>query len=204
MRKFNAMLVALAGGLVSLPVWSADTYTIDPRHTFPSYEISHSGWSTQRGRFDKTSGKIVLDRAGKTGSVDVTIEVASLNTGVDKLNEHLTSEDFFNAAKFPTMTFKASKIVFNGDSPASIPGEFTLLGVTKPATLTVTRFSSAFRSKYSTVTVFARRTDWNSSGKLRQPSSPSCVPLRSRITGLMQTASASLFSGLPLGLMTVI
>lgn len=141
MRKCNAMIVALAGGLASLPVWSADSYSIDPRHTFPAYEISHFGWSTQRGRFDKTSGKIVLDRAGKTGTVDVTIEVASIDTGVDKLNEHLASEDFFNAAKFPTMTFKASKIVFNGDSPASIPGELTLLGVTKPATLTVTRFS---------------------------------------------------------------
>ena len=141
MRKFNAMIVALAGGLVSLPVWSADSYSIDPRHTFPSYEISHFGWSTQRGRFDKTSGKIVLDRTAKTGSVEVTIDVASVDTGVDKLNEHLVSEDFFNAAKFPTMTFKATKIVFNGDTPASVPGEITILGVTKPATLTISRFS---------------------------------------------------------------
>jgi polyisoprenoid-binding protein YceI len=141
MRKFNAVFVALAGGLASLPVWSADSYSIDPRHTFPIYEISHFGWSTQRGRFDKTSGKIVLDRTAKTGSVDVTIDVGSVDTGVDKLNEHLLSEDFFNAAKFPTITFKASKIVFSGDTPASVPGEITILGVTKPATLSISRFS---------------------------------------------------------------
>jgi polyisoprenoid-binding protein YceI len=141
MRKFNTMIVALAGGLVSLPAWSADSYTIDPRHTFPIYEISHFGWSTQRGRFDKTSGKIVLDRAAKTGSVDVTVDAASVDTGVDKLNEHLASADFFNVAKFPTIVFQASNIVFDGDTPASVPGEITILGVTKPATLTITRFS---------------------------------------------------------------
>ena len=141
MPKLIAAAVALAAGLMSLPVWAADTYTIDPRHTFPTYEISHFGWSTQRGRFDKTSGKIVLDRTAKSGTVEVTIDTASIDTGVEKLNEHLSSEDFFNVAKHPTITFKASKIVFSGDSPSSVPGELTILGVTKPATLTITRFS---------------------------------------------------------------
>jgi polyisoprenoid-binding protein YceI len=141
MHKLSATIVAIAGGLASLPVWAADSYSIDPRHTFPIYEISHFGWSTQRGRFDKTMGKIVLDRAAKTGSIEVTIDVASVDTGVDKLNEHLLSEDFFNAAKHPTMTFKASKIAFNGDTPGSVPGEITIMGVTKPATLSVLRSS---------------------------------------------------------------
>jgi polyisoprenoid-binding protein YceI len=141
MPKLTVAAVALAAGLIALPVWAADTYSIDPRHTFPTYEISHFGWSTQRGRFDKTSGKIVLDRAAKSGTVEVTIDTASIDTGVEKLNEHLSSEDFFNVAKHPTITFKASKIVFSGDSPSSVPGEITILGVTKPATLTVTRFS---------------------------------------------------------------
>jgi polyisoprenoid-binding protein YceI len=141
MPKLNAAAIALAAGLISLPVWAADTYNIDPRHTFPTYEISHFGWSTQRGRFDKTSGKIVLDRSAKSGTVEVSIDTASIDTGVEKLNEHLSSEDFFNVAKHPTITFKASKIVFSGDSPSSVPGELTILGVTKPATLTITRFN---------------------------------------------------------------
>lgn len=141
MPKLTVAAVALAAGLISLPAWAADSYSIDPRHTFPTYEISHFGWSTQRGRFDKTSGKIVLDRAAKSGTVEVTIDTASIDTGVEKLNEHLSSEDFFNVAKHPTITFKAAKIVFSGDSPSSVPGELTILGVTKPATLTVTHFS---------------------------------------------------------------
>jgi polyisoprenoid-binding protein YceI len=141
MQKLNAVVVVLAGSLVSLPLWAADTYVIDPAHTHPSYEISHFGWSTQRGRFDKVSGKITLDRAGKTGSADVIIDVASVSTGVTKLDDHLKSEDFFNVAKYPTVTFKATKITFNGDEPASVPGEITILGVTKPATLTVTHFT---------------------------------------------------------------
>lgn len=141
MQKLNAAVVALASGLVSLPALAADSYTIDPGHTHPSYEISHFGWSIQRGRFDKVSGKITLDRTGKTGTADVTIDVSSLSTGVGKLDDHLKSEDFFNAAKYPTLTFKASKIVFNGDTPGSVPGEFTMMGVTKPVTLTVQHFS---------------------------------------------------------------
>jgi polyisoprenoid-binding protein YceI len=141
MQKFNTAILALAAGLVSAPAWAADSYTIDPRHTHPSYEINHFGWSTQRGRFDSVTGTITLDRAAKTGSVDVNIDVSSVSTGVGKLDEHLKSEDFFNAARYPTITFKASKIAFNGDAPASVPGEITIQGVTKPATLTVTHFS---------------------------------------------------------------
>jgi polyisoprenoid-binding protein YceI len=141
MPKLSTAAAALAAAVASLPLWAADSYTVDPRHTFPVYEISHFGWSTQRGRFDKTSGKITLDRSAKSGTIEVTIDTTSIDTGVEKLNEHLSSEDFFNVAKYPTITFKAAKIVFSGDAPASVPGELTILGVTKPATLTVTRFS---------------------------------------------------------------
>lgn len=136
----NRLFLALLGAVLASPAFAADSYTIDPSHTHPSYEIIHFGWSIQRGRFDAVSGKLALDRVAKTGSVDVTIDVSSISTGVAKLDEHLKNEDFFNVAKFPTMTFKAPRMVFNGDSPASIPGELTLLGVTKPTTLAVTRF----------------------------------------------------------------
>lgn len=141
MRNFETAIVVLAAGLSSTPVWATDSYTIDPGHTHPSYEINHFGWSTQRGRFDHVSGTITLDRAAKTGSVEVTIDASSVSTGVGKLDEHLKSEDFFNVGKYPTITFKASRIAFNGDVPASVPGQITILGVTKPATLTITQFS---------------------------------------------------------------
>ena len=143
MRTYRVAIAALAGALISLPAWAVDSYTIDPNHTHPGYEISHFGWSTQRGRFDKATGKITLDRAAKTGSVDVVIEVASISTGVAKLDEHLKSEDFFNAAKYPNITFKSKSVHFSGDKPASVDGELTILGVTRPVTLTINAFQCA-------------------------------------------------------------
>jgi polyisoprenoid-binding protein YceI len=137
------LLIAALGTALSAPALAADSYTIDPRHTFPMYEISHFGWSTQRGRFEKATGKITLDRAAKRGTVEVSIDVASVHTGVDKLDEHLRSEDFFNATKHPTMTFKSKQVNFGGDKPASVDGEFTMLGVTRPLTLTIDTFHCA-------------------------------------------------------------
>ncbi len=133
----NRLLIAALGAALAAPALAADSYTIDPRHTFPMYEVSHFGWSTQRGRFQSVSGKITLDRAAKRGTLDVTIDVASVSTGVQKLDEHLRSEDFFNAAQHPTRTFKSRQVNFSGDKPASVNGELTMLGVTKPLTLTI-------------------------------------------------------------------
>lgn len=124
----------------AVPAFASETYVIDPGHTIPTYEISHLGFSTQHGRFDATSGTVVLDRAAKAGSVDIAIDTKSLSTGVPKLDQHLRSEDFFNVEKFPTMIFKSDKVNFNGDQVASVDGKLTLLGVTKPVTLTVTHF----------------------------------------------------------------
>jgi len=133
-------LLTLLPALVPLPVSAADSYTIDPRHTHPSYEINHFGWSTQRGRFDSVTGTINLDRDAKTGSMEVSIDANSISTGVDKLDEHLRSPDFFNVAKYPSIAFRATKVEFDGDVPASVPGELTILGVTRPATLTIAHF----------------------------------------------------------------
>src|SRR5215510_3742541 len=141
MQKLCAAILSLSAGALSAPAVAVDTYSVDLGHTHPSYEIDHFGWSTQRGRFDNVTGTIVLDRAAKTGSVDVRIEVSSVSTGVAKLDEHLKSEDFFDAAKYPTINFKASKIAFSGDAPVSIPDEITILGVSKPLALNVTHFS---------------------------------------------------------------
>jgi polyisoprenoid-binding protein YceI len=139
----HKLLIAALGTVFTVPVFAADSYTIDPGHTHPSYEISHFGWSTQRGRFDRVTGKITLDRAAKSGTVDLSIDAASVSTGVPKLDEHLRSEDFFNVAKYPAMTFKSDQVTFSGDSPAAVNGEFTLLGVTKPVTLTIKAFHCA-------------------------------------------------------------
>lgn len=134
-------LMAAAVGAVGVggTAFAADSYTLDTGHTFPRFEINHFGFSTHHGQFNKTAGRLVLDRAAKTGSIDITVQTASIGTGDPKLEEHLRSPDFFNVEKFPTMVYKAKTIKFNGDVPASADGELTLLGVPRPLTLTISR-----------------------------------------------------------------
>jgi len=138
MHKYLAPL-ALSAALAT-PAFAADNYTIDTRHTFPVFEISHLGFSTQHGRFDKTSGKITLDLAAKSGSVDLNVDTTSLDMGFDAWKEHFSADGFFNTEKFKTMTFKSDKLIFEGDKVVAAEGEFTLLGVTKPLKLTVSNF----------------------------------------------------------------
>jgi polyisoprenoid-binding protein YceI len=127
--------------LVAGSAWAApETYTIDSTHTFPSFEVSHLGFSTQRGRFNKTTGSIVLDRAAKKASVDISIDANSISTGLEKLEAHLRAEDFFDVTKYPTITFKSTGAKFKGDKLAAVSGDLTLHGVTRPITLTVTSF----------------------------------------------------------------
>jgi polyisoprenoid-binding protein YceI len=128
---------------VSLPAFALDSYTIDPQHSFPSFEVDHLGFSNLRGSFYATSGKIVLDPAGKGGSVDATIDVSSVTTGFPKRDEHLKSADFFDVAKYPTMMFKSSKLKYNGSNLVGVDGDLTMHGVTKPVSLTVTKFHCA-------------------------------------------------------------
>ena len=140
MKKI-ALVVALSS--LSAGVFAApETFNIDPTHTAPRFEYSHLGYSTQQHRFDKTAGKIVIDRAAKTGSVDVTIDTKSVNTGYATFNEHIQGEDFFDTAKFPAITFKSSMVKFKGDVPVAVEGNLSIKGVTKPVTLTVTSFHS--------------------------------------------------------------
>ena len=129
-------LSSLAGGACAAP----ETFTIDPAHTSPRFEYSHFGYSNQIHSFDKTSGKIVLDRAARTGSVEVAIDAKSVNTGFALLNEHIQDADFFDTAAYPTITFKSTHVKFKGDKPAAVEGELTVKGVTRPVTLTVTSF----------------------------------------------------------------
>ena len=133
-------VLAIAAFLSPAAFAAPETYVIDNNHTLPRFEYNHLGFSTQISRFDKTSGKILLDRTAKTGSVDVTIDAKSVNTGIPLFNEHIQGEDFFDTAKYPTITFKSSNLKFDGDKLAAVEGELTVKGVTKPVTLTVTSF----------------------------------------------------------------
>lgn len=136
------VILALAA-LIAAPVYAADNYKVDPNHTWPVFEVNHLGFSTQRGRFNKSSGTVTLDLAAKKGSVDLTIETASIDMGFDKWDEHMKNEDFFNVKYFPTMRFTSDKLVFDGDKVVAAEGRFTLLGVTRPLTLTVSNFRCA-------------------------------------------------------------
>ena len=140
MKKL-VLAVALAS-LSAAAVAAPETFNIDSGHTLPRFEYNHLGYSFQQHRFDKTSGKIVLDRAAKTGSVDVTIDTKSVNTGYALFNGHIQAEDYFHTEKYPTITFKSTAVKFDGDKPVAVDGNLTIKGVTKPVTLTVTNFHS--------------------------------------------------------------
>jgi polyisoprenoid-binding protein YceI len=138
--KIKHLIVALAA-LGATSAFAADTYTIDPNHTYPSFEADHfGGLSTWRGKFTKTSGTIVVDRAAKTGSMDITIDAATLDFGHEKMNTHAKSAEMFDVEKFPTATFKSNSIKFKGKNPVAVAGELTLHGVTKPVTLAINKF----------------------------------------------------------------
>ena len=131
-----ALFAALATSAIAAPV----TYNVDGSHTFPRFSYSHFGLSTQLSSFKNTSGKVVFDAQAKTGSVDITIDMKSVNTGFEDFNGHIQGEDFLDTAKFPTASFKSTKVTFEGDKPKSIDGVLTIKGVSKPVTLTVTSF----------------------------------------------------------------
>ncbi len=117
------------------------TYAIDPTHTFATFEIGHFGTSTNRGRFDKKEGTIQLDKAGKTGKVELTIDVASVNTGTAAFDKHLQGTDLFDTAKYPTAKFVADKFSFNGDKVTEVAGTLTLMGKTNPVVLKASQFN---------------------------------------------------------------
>src|SRR4249919_3389270 len=136
--QIAAFLVTAA---LALPVAAADSYTVDPAHTYPNFEINHLGFSTMHGRFGATTGKITLDAAARSGSIEITIDATSIDTGHAKRDAHLKSEEFFNVGKFPTLAYKATKLKFDGDKLTGADGELTLLGVTKPVSLALTSFN---------------------------------------------------------------
>jgi polyisoprenoid-binding protein YceI len=132
-----ALPALLAGAALAEPV----TYQVDPAHTYPSFEADHfGGVSTWRGKFTKTSGTIVLDREKATGTVEITVDPASIDFGNPKLDEHVKSPEMLDVAKYPTATYKGKLTGFKNGLPTQVEGEFTLHGVTRPLQLTINSF----------------------------------------------------------------
>ena len=169
MQKLTRLTAALILATVAAaPALAApETFAVDSTHTFPRFSYNHLGYSIQMSRFDKATGTVTLDKAAKTAAVDIVIDTKSVNTGSATFNEHIQGEDFLDTAKYPTATFKSTKVNFEGDKPASIEGNLTLKGITKPVTLTVTSFHAMPHPMMkkdaigANATTKVKRTDFN-------------------------------------------
>lgn len=137
----KTLIAGIFASLIAAPVLAApQTYVLDPTHSFPRFSYDHMGFSKQILRFNKTTGTVVLDKQAKQANVDVTIDMTSIDTGFDEFDTHIQGADFLDTAKFPTATFKSTKVNFEGDKPVSIDGNLMIKGISKPVTLTVTSF----------------------------------------------------------------
>jgi polyisoprenoid-binding protein YceI len=169
MKTISRLITTLAlSAAVVAPAFAAPvSYGVEANHTFPRFSYTHLGFTTQQSRFDKTTGTVVYDKEGRTGSVDITIETNSVSTGSTLFNQHIQAEDFLDTAKYPAVTFKSTKVNFEGDKPVSIEGDLTMKGITKRVTLTVTRFLAAPHPIQKKDTIGAdaytivKRTDFN-------------------------------------------
>lgn len=141
----SKIAIGLLAAILPLAAAGApESYTIDPIHSFPYFEVDHLGYAKMRGRFDGTTGKFTIDRQAKTASLELQVPTKTVTTGDDdrgtrarSRDEHLRTPDFLNVAEFPAMTYKATKVTFKGEDPAVIEGQLTLLGVSRQLTLTV-------------------------------------------------------------------
>lgn len=136
----NRLALAIVLGAIVGPAFAADTYIIDPAHAPAQFDIARMGFSSQRGSFKKTNGKVTLDLVNRTGSVDFTVLTGSIDMGSPAWTSHLSDEGLFNVKKFPTMHFKSEKLIFEGETVVAAQGQFTMLGVTKPLTVKVSGF----------------------------------------------------------------
>lgn len=142
MKKMKKLVVALLGSLFLASAFAVvDVYERDPDHTFAWFEFNHLGYSTQRDRFDKVDATITLDLDNQVGSVEVSIDVQSISTGSLLFDQVLRSDMFFDAERFPVITFKSSRLSFGKlDDVTAVEGNLTVKGITRPVTLTVTHF----------------------------------------------------------------
>jgi len=141
-QRYKRAAALFGAALVAAPAVAQEVYVLDAKHTAPMFEVTHIGFSQQRGLFGSTSGKVTIDRTAKKGAIDVSIATASL-VMAPSLQNLVKSDEFLNVEKFPTMTYKSADLVFDGDNLVGANGEFTMLGVTKPVALKVTSFKCA-------------------------------------------------------------
>jgi len=141
-KSLTTSLLAGSFFFISMQTAAAaeQTFIIDSTHTFPNFSYSHFGLSTQHSKFSNTQGTVVLDTEKRTGKVDVTIDMTSVQTGFDVFDEHIQSEDFFNTAKYPTATFKGDRVTIEDDKPVAVSGVLTIKGISKEVTLDITNF----------------------------------------------------------------
>jgi polyisoprenoid-binding protein YceI len=137
-----ALAAAVIGlGAATSALAAATSYELDPSHTWVVYEIVHFGTSTNRGRFPVKSGKAQIDVQAHTGQLEVTIDTSAPASGVPALDGMMQGERLFRSNEFPTARFVATDMRFDGDKPAEVRGDLTLLGVTLPVTLKSQRFN---------------------------------------------------------------
>jgi polyisoprenoid-binding protein YceI len=135
-------LVALLGcGMAASAQAEMASYAIEPTHTSVLFEILHNNTSTLRGRFDKKEGSVEFDRAGKAGRADITVDIASLDTGLAAFTKNLLDKNFLNLAAAPTARFVGDKFVFDGDKVKEVSGQMTILGKSVPVTLRAVHFN---------------------------------------------------------------
>ncbi|RDY65393.1 YceI family protein [Lysobacter soli] len=140
-KPFPQLLLAAALSLSAAATVAAPAvYEIDPAHTFPSFEADHMGISVWRGKFDRSSGEITLDREKQSGSVNVVIDTASVDYGLDAMNTEARKDTLLDTTKFPQATYKGTLADFRDGAPTRVKGELTLHGVTRPVDLTIRRF----------------------------------------------------------------
>ncbi len=136
-----AFIPLVAAALALSSAAHATTYTIDPAHTFVTFEIDHLGTTTNRARFDKKEGSVTLDRAARTGKAEIVVDVTSVDSGTPQFDKHLQSVEILKAAQFPTAKFVSDKFSFNGDKVTEISGTLTIAGKSNPVVLKADRFN---------------------------------------------------------------
>lgn len=168
-----------------------EKYIYDPLHTQILFSVNHLGYSNSTGKFNKFSGGFTFDQEKpETSQAEITIDVNSIDMDSDAWEKHLKSPDFFNTEKFPTITFKSTKVVKTGEKTADMTGDMTLLGVTKPVTLNVTFNKAAtFPMNKNYVAGFSlsgklKRSDFGMTGSL--PMVGDDVTLSIQVEGIRQ------------------
>jgi polyisoprenoid-binding protein YceI len=190
----RVLVVAFAIAMAVPALAAEESYVIEPVHSQPQWETRHIGMSPQRGSFGKVSGKVMLDREAKKGSIDMTIDATSIRTFDGRLDAIVKGERFFNVEKFPTLTFKSDKFTFDGDRVVQVDGDLTMIGVTKPTSFKIANFvcgENPFNKKPmcgAEATATIKRSDWGMTNGLNLNNPSDEVKLMIPIEGYREVA----------------